>query len=183
MRLFIAVDLPEDIKKKITSIINEIKAKDTDVKFVELENLHITLKFLGEVGDEKKEEINNILSSVAAKFNTFEVETDGLGYFGTPNFIKVLWLGLSSGKEKLIELIKELDNKLNYIRPNEYQPSPHITLGRVQSGKNREVLLKVIEKYRNTEMGKFTAEKIVLKQSTLTRDGPVYTDLNTFPLR
>lgn len=182
MRCFVAIDLSENIKEKITEITKELKKQDVDVKFVESQNLHITVKFLGEVSEEQVKEISNIAKEVLSPVKQFKINIKGLGYFGSPNYIRTLWVGISDGKEKLHMLIETVNKKLFHIRKEGYAPSAHITIGRVRSGKNKEKLLETIEKLKDVKIGEMVVKEIKLKQSELTREGPVYTDIETFDL-
>lgn len=183
MRVFIAIDIPSYVRKRVGNIINEIKGKNVDIKLVKEENLHITLKFLGEIDNETVENVNEVIKTITSSFEKFNIKIKGLGFFGTPNFIRVVWLDLDSGKETIVNMIEMLNKYLKYIKADNYPPSPHITIGRVRSNKNRKFLLKIIEKYKNVEIGKFLVEKIALKRSILTKNGPIYTTLKTFHLK
>ncbi len=182
MRLFIAIDLNKELKDKIKNIEDELKKLDLPIKFVEPENLHFTLKFLGEVSEERVKEIEKTVSEVLKDFKPFKVFIQDFGYFGSPNYIRTLWLGLKEGGKEIIEISEKLDEVLSYIRKNEHEPKPHLTIGRVKSNKNKEILLKEIEKLKNVKIGEFYVNKIKLKKSVLTKKGPIYSDLKVFEL-
>ena len=181
MRVFLAVDIPEEIKAKIRDIQKNFEKERFDIKFVEPENLHITLKFLGEVSEEEIEKVKRQVSSVVKDFSVFKIEMKEFGYFGNEKYIRTLWIGIGN-KERLIELINKLNKKLDYIRKDKHKPSPHLTIGRLKSGKNREYLLKIIEELKYVKIGEVYVKEIKLKQSILTPQGPVYRDIETFSL-
>ncbi len=180
MRVFIAIDLDKELINKIMEIESELKGNDIDVKFVEPENLHLTLKFLGEVGEDKIPEIEQNISRILGEFKQFRMRIDGFGYFGKPDYIRTLWLGIKEGKEEIIKIIKELNKTLNHIRKDDYDPSPHLTIGRVKSGKNKELLLHEVEGLKDVNTGEMVVNEIKLKQSVLTKKGPEYSDLRVF---
>jgi len=183
MRLFIAIDLGEDIIRRITKIEDELKRKDVDVKFVEPENLHLTLKFLGEVSENQLDVIKKETEMAVSGFSEFQISIEGCGYFGNPNYIRVLWIGVNKGREKLIDIIDMLNKSLESVRRDEYKPNPHLTIGRVRSGKNREFLLHEVESLEHVKLGEINVKEIKLKESVLSRKGPVYNDIKIFKLK
>jgi len=182
MRIFVAVDLEEEIIKKITSLIEKFGTGGFGINFVKPENLHFTVKFLGEVEEGRLEEIKEKIEEAVKNIKKFEIEIKGVGFFGSEKFIRVLWIGLEKGKEQMIDLIDRVNKSLDYIRKDEFRPSPHLTFGRVVSGKNREKLLEVLKKSEKTDFGKMIVKEIKLKQSVLGKGGPTYSDLAVFKL-
>jgi len=182
MRLFLAIELEEDIRGKIANIESEIRQKDVDVKFVEPENLHLTLKFLGEVGEDKLSEIESKVSGDLRGVKQFKISIEDFGYFGSPNHIRTLWVDVKEGKDRLIALIEGFNRNLNHIRRENHKPNPHLTIGRVRSGRNREVLLREIERLRGVKIGEFVVKEVKLKKSTLTGQCPIYEDVKVFGL-
>ena len=178
MRLFIAIEIPEDIRKKLASL--QAKIGDVGkVKWVETENIHLTLKFLGETDalDEIKESLEKV------KCRKFTSAVSGFGVFPNESYIRVIWAGMEPRKS-IDELHEEIDDSLSHLGfPKDQKFHPHLTLGRVRSVSDKEKLksavdeLKVIEK-----IGEFKIEKFKLKKSTLTPKGPVYEDVAIFNL-
>ncbi len=183
MRLFVGIDLPEKFRKRIGDIQKDIGEKNAGIKFVEPENLHYTLKFLGDVSEEGVEEIKNILAGVAEGVQKFTAEISNLGYFGSGSHIRVLWIGVGKGREEFIKLSETVDKKLSYIRKDEFPPSPHLTIGRVNFVKEKERFLEQLKTFNNVEIGSFEVKELKLKQSVLGRGGPVYKGLADFELR
>jgi 2'-5' RNA ligase len=183
MRIFIAIDISEELREKIADIERKLHSNEFDVKFIEPKNLHITLKFLGDVKEEQINEICNVLEQVSKNFKKFKLFINGLGYFGSPKYIRVIWLGVENGESEIVSLIKILDEKLMHIRRNEFsRPSPHLTIGRVKTGRNREKLLQKINEFKDVKIGEMIVNEIKLKESVLTKKGPIYTDLKCFKL-
>jgi len=183
MRLFIAIDLGAESKRKIACIENEIKSKCIDIKLVEPNNVHITLKFLGEVGEDSLGGIEDKIAHETGNMKQFRLSAEGFGYFGTPNHVKTLWVDVKEGKDELISLIEAFNRNLNHIRRENRKPNPHITIGRVRPGKSREALLNEIMRLKDVKIGEFIVKEIKLKKSTLTSSGPVYEDVKAFPLK
>lgn len=188
MRLFIAVDITDEIRERVEQIINQIKELDVDVKFTESQNLHFTLKFLGEVpstidGEDGVKNIESSISKAISDIRPFKISIQGLGYFGSPKHIKTLWIDTASpGREVLVKLAGQLNASLDHIRHEEREPKPHLTIGRIKSGRNRETLLNYIEQNKHVKLGEMDVKLVKLKQSILSREGPHYTDLKVFEL-
>lgn len=178
-RLFVAVPLTAEIKGQITPLREELKASGADLKLVAVENLHFTLKFLGEVDESRISEIVEQLSSFSPK--PFFLSLRGVGVFPSREKINVIWMGIES--TELIALMKEINPTLNYIRKEEREETPHLTIARVKSGKNKEQLQKLVEKYKNTLFGEMMVDKIILYESELGKEGPRYTVVQEFELQ
>lgn len=172
MRIFISIDIPKEIKKEIVKIQNklpEFKGKNT-----EFENLHLTLKFLGEVDKEKLEKIKKNLKEI--KFSGFEAEIDSMGVF-SEDFIKIIWLGIKNCDE----LQKEIDKKLSGIFEKEKRFMGHLTIARVKNIKDKKKFIAELCKLKIISM-KFTVNDFNLKKSTLTEQGPVYDIVENYKL-
>jgi len=183
MRLFIAVGLTEEIRRRAVEVINQLKGLDIDVKFTEPENLHFTLKFLGEVHEQGVKEIESAISAAIKDFKPFRVSVEGLGYFGSPRHVKTLWIDTASpGREELVKLASRLNAGLDHVRHEDREPKPHLTIGRVRSGRNREALLAKLAEMKHVKLGEMDVKLVKLKQSVLSREGPHYTDIKVFEL-
>ncbi|MBL7206795.1 MAG: RNA 2',3'-cyclic phosphodiesterase [Candidatus Aenigmarchaeota archaeon] len=182
MRCFLAIDLTENIKEKIAETINQFKNQDVDVKFVDSHNLHITVMFFGEVNEENMKEISKFMKEALTGMKQFKINIKGLGYFGNPNYIRTIWVDISDGKNELHTLIETINKKLFQFKKDNHAPSVHITIGRVKSGRNKEKLLHMIENVKELHFGEMVVKEIRLKQSKLTPEGPIYTDLDCFSL-
>lgn len=179
MRCFVAIDLDRDLAKHVKEIQSEIGNLDVDVKFVEPENLHFTLRFLGEVDESEIGVIKNSIEGVLKEIGTFKISIQGLGYFGGQKYVRTLWLDVNEGKGEFVKLMKNVNECLGSGKGN---MSPHLTIGRVKSGRNRELLVGFIKKFKDVKMGEMIVKDVKLKKSVLTRSGPVYSDLVVFKL-
>lgn len=182
MRLFVAIDLEEEIKDKLTDIIASLRKEDVEVKWVERENLHITLKFLGEVREENVKAIEDSVEGVIKNMKKFKISLEGVGYFGSPNYIRIVWVDVKEGREEVKELMERLNEALNQVRKDDFPPAAHLTIGRVRSPKNKYLLLETIQEMKDVKFGECEVKEIKLKQSVLGREGPQYSNLKVFSL-
>ena len=182
MRLFVAVDLDRELTEKAAGIGERIRATGADVKLVEPENLHFTLKFLGEVPENQLPEIEGKIGKALEGAKSFRVSIGGFGYFGSPGYIRTLWVDVKEGQEQLLDLMKRVGSALDEVRSEKLKPAVHLTVGRVRSAKNKEQLLREMEALRDVKVGEMSVKEVKLKQSTLTKTGPVYRDVKVFTL-
>lgn len=175
MRCFVAVDIDENLKGQIMALQKQLHG---DAKLVEPENLHFTLKFLGEIRDEVLTEANNRLKVVASQFAPFDARIRGAGVFPNVNYIRVVWLGCHD----LFNLQSSVEAALAPLFKKE-MPSPHLTIARVRSAENIEGVKDFVEKNKAADIGTMRVAKIKLKKSTLTPKGPVYEDVAIFDLK
>ncbi len=171
-RCFIAIDIPEKVKNEIARIqqrLPEFKGKQTESK-----NLHLTLKFLGEISEEKIEAVKTKLREV--NFLKFNAELDSLGVF-SPKFVKIVWLCLKNCKE----LQKEIDEKLADLFPKENRFMSHLTIARVKNLKDKKDFLAKIEEMEIPHIS-FEVKGFKLKKSVLKKSGPDYETLEEFEL-
>jgi len=178
VRSFIAVDVADGaILKRITDCQAELTRTGADLKPVESENIHATLRFLGEVQVPLLDQVKSELAQVA--FQSFLVELRGVGAFPSPRRPNVVWIGITKGGEELQGIFSRLEPRLRGLgfAADRKGFSPHITIGRVKSGRNREALYSGIMGMSDVEFGSMTVESIRLKKSTLTPKGPIYTTI------
>ncbi len=180
MRAFIAIELPDDVRRKLASIQEELKKANADIKWVKPENIHLTLKFLGNIPDDKIEKIKALLDKIASRHGKFEAILFKIGAFPKLEYPRVIWVGMDKGCNLAEEIAVKIEDGCEHIGfAKEKRPfSAHLTLGRVRTGKNK-VALK--EKLLSTAVKpqSFIVDKIILFQSTLTPRGPIYTPLHS----
>ena len=182
VRAFLAIDLDDDLKPKINKIIKEFKQTDAKIKYVELTNLHLTLKFFGDIDTEGLEILEKTIANVLVDFKPFDIKIRGCGAFPNNNHIKVIWIGIDEDS-----IIKDLHDKLDkeFTRlgfDKDKRFSTHLTIGRMKAGKNKNRVKATIEEFSDVEIGEMKVDKISLKKSTLTPQGPIYEDLTIFEL-
>lgn len=182
MRCFIAVEIPDEkIIEKLNEVANLLNLRG--VKPVEKENLHITLKFLGEISDKTVEEVKNALKNV--KFMSFKVHVYGLGAFPKISNPRVIWAGVKEGFQELITLYNLVNDAminegLKFIEDKEFHP--HITLARVKFRESMKEILRIINDYLNEDFGTFEVKDFCLKQSILTPTGPIYKNIEVYKI-
>ena len=172
-RGFIAVDIP--VSSKILELADHIKQSGADVKLVEPENLHLTLKFLGDTPTEKTGEIEHIMKKAAEGQTPFTIRLMGTGVFPNRNYIKVIWIGIHDSVS-LEQIARSIDDQLAQIgfKKERRGFSSHLTVGRVRTARNKNMLVKTLEAYADVEFDVVPVDVIKLKQSTLTPKGPIY---------
>jgi len=170
-RTFISIDLPEEIQKEIKKLQDMLPGFEG--KKIDPENLHLTLKFLGEIDPEILIEIKRRLKEI--RFKSFETKIDEIGVF-SPQFIKIVWLHLSN----CAEIQKLVDEKLMGLFEKEYRFMSHVTIARVKFLKNKNWFLGELKKIKIPSNLKFEVDKFLLKKSTLTRNGPIYETLEEY---
>lgn len=178
IRTFISVDIEDPLLlDRIERIKETILTVKTNMKPIEKENLHVTLKFLGEIPVMLIDNIYKVMQNV--KMKPFEIEIKGLGAFPSITRPRVIWIGITKGATELKEIFRQLETGLRKIgiKPESRGFEPHITIARVKSGKNRDKLIKILHQLSDVEIGTMKVTCIRLKQSTLTFKGPIYKTL------
>jgi 2'-5' RNA ligase len=175
MRLFIAIAIPEEIKDYLVKIQQGIDKDIAKIKLVNKDQMHLTLKFLGEIEENKINDIKNKLKGT--KFNPFKTKLTSLGVFPDENYIRVVWIGLKD-HENIIKLQKQVDDSLTMFRKDK-KFHPHLTLARVKFVKEKEKFIELIKSIKIEEK-EFDVNEFKLIKSTLTKERPVYEVLEEF---
>jgi len=181
LRLFWAVNLPVETKKKLSGVQLKLRNIPCDIKWVEEENLHFTLKFLGNVEVSDVPSLVDAVKAAIIDIHAFTVHPYGMGFFPGAARPRVLWVGLRGELGRLQE-IYELINRahLSLGFPLEKRPfSPHLTLARLRSGKGSETLVAKVNEISSDveQISSLKIRSIDLMQSELDRRGPIYTPL------
>ena len=180
IRSFISIDITDqNLLDKIVGIQRSLLETGADLKTVEPENLHLTLRFLGEIPRSTLELVRGELKSL--RFNRFKLNLYGLGAFPNLRRINVVWIGVREGKENLKEVAKKVEFMLKKLGfpPDPKGFSPHLTIARVRTGKNRDRLIDFIGRFQGYEVGWMEVDSVRLKKSTLTPKGPIYTTIDS----
>ena len=182
IRAFLAIDLDDDLKPKINKIIREFKKTNANIKYVDLQNLHFTLKYFGDIDTEGIDLIDEKIEKIIKDFDSFNIKIKGCGAFPNTNRIKVIWLGLDEDKI-LKELHDNLDKEFNSIGFDlDKKFSSHLTIGRMRSAKAKDKVKNTLDLYDGIDVGTMEVKTVTLKRSTLTPSGPIYEDLIEFRL-
>ena len=156
---------------------------DADIRWVPAENLHLTLKFLGEITVSDLKPLSELLQRDISGFGSLGLRLEGLGRFPEKGRMRVVWVGCQGDLSRLTSLAQRVERAALQIDvPRDSRPfSPHLTIGRVRSAHNQDALLQVINE-RGAVYGSLEVDTICLYQSTLTPAGPRYDILKKFPL-
>ena len=176
MRVFVAIDLPEELKNKIGQIQQELKACDLDCKWVKPQNIHLTLKFLGEAEKEEIDEMKQTLKSAAKEFRAFKVSFKEFGFFPQEREPRVLFVS-TDNEENLKNIVSALSPQENLPVGRQGKFKSHITLARLKSNKNVDCLKRRIKSIVFTES--FEVKDITLFKSKLNAQGPIYEKILT----
>lgn len=184
MRLFIAIELPEDLKREIAKVQEQLRTAGAHAAWTRPEGIHLTLKFLGEVDEAKTASITDALAGACRGRGPLRLEIAGAGAFPNVKAPRVLWLGLSGDNEKLAALqaaVEDAMANLGFEREDR-KFSPHLTLARVKFLKPRDNWPAMIESVRDVKLGSIEADQVSLMKSELRREGAVYTEVGRIEL-
>lgn len=181
-RGFIAIDI--NSTPEIIELENMIKNSQADVKLVEPHNIHITLKFLGDTQEHLIDDIAKCMHDVAKKNSPFPISLKGTGVFPNQNYMKVIWIGIQDMTNSITTIAKQLDYLLEPLgfMKEKRGFSPHLTIGRVKTAKNKNNLIAILNNTSNTDFASQQVTTIQLKKSDLTPSGPIYTTLRKLEL-
>ncbi len=179
VRAFIAVDIEEpQIVQRLVWLRDLFVQTGAPMKPVEDHNLHITLRFLGEIPAGLVEDIYaNILARL--RFQKFRIRLVGVGAFPSVTRPRVIWVGVREGSEILERLYREIEGGLRRLgfRPEREQFVPHVTLARIKGSRNLDKVVRLLNEYADYEIGEIEVDAVRLKQSILTPRGPIYRTL------
>ncbi|MDP6457972.1 MAG: RNA 2',3'-cyclic phosphodiesterase [Candidatus Bathyarchaeota archaeon] len=178
IRCFVAVDVADPgILDALRGFQAGLIGSGGELKLVKLENVHLTLKFLGDIEKRLLEEVKHIVTSL--RFEPFRMTLTEIGAFPNLRRPRVIWMGVSEGIDELAAIFRELEAGFVGLgfKHEGRRFSPHITIARVRSGRNRDLLMEEVLKYRDAVFGGFDVRSIKLKQSVLTPRGPLYSTL------
>lgn len=180
MRCFISIDLPDSVKKEMNRVSDKIKSsKIIKGSFVDKKNLHLTLKFLGDLSEEQIKGVKKCLSDIILR--RFDCHTGKTGVFPAPEYVKTIWIELNG--DGVIQLKGLVDNKLNEVGINvdDKEFKSHITLARIRGVKEKDRFMAMLGDLGMKKMI-FPVESFHLIKSELTREGPIYKVLEEFKL-
>lgn len=182
VRCFIAIDIPESIKKPLLDIQDNLKSLNIRAKYVEPENLHINILFLGEVAEKYLDDINSSITSAIKQIPPFNITITGVGFFPDIKRPRVAWLGVYPHNQ-LLKLHNTIKKSISFIKTEQRKYMPHLTLGRIKSIKNIDALRDFYIKNSGRTFASFMLYDFFLKKSTLTPSGPVYKNIFKYTLK
>lgn len=184
LRTFIAVELDDGVKERLREIQQQLQQLEGDVKWVEPGNIHITLRFLGELNPKRLKVVQHQFPTFLQNISSFRIAISGLGAFPNPHKPKVIWAGISDPDGRLSQLAEQIEDGLCRcgIGKDDKEFSPHITIGRTRSFKNLSRLAEAIPPYSISPAIEQIVRRVTLFKSTLTSQGPIYEPLQTLEL-
>lgn len=181
MRCFVAIDIKKELLCLVENIQKELREVEGRFSFILPETTHITLRFLGETDDETLREVTTQLREVVKKHRPFELNTTNVGVFKRNGITHTIWLGVEL-KRELQTLVKDISN----INPEDVcgfaKFTPHITIARVKYVNDSRELNKTISGMGGIQTKSIQVNEIKMKKSTLTQQGPIYDDIESFKL-
>jgi len=188
MRCFVAIEMPNEIRAGLARLQKDLAGRvdihKGDVKWVEPEGMHLTLKFLGEVPDNQVVEVCRIVEEVAQRHAAFDLPIREVGSFGGRS-ARVLWVGAGLECPELLDLQQDLEEQFDQAGwPKEgRQFSGHLTLCRIRNVKAGEKLAQATKQYPDYDLGMVPAAEMCVFESQLRPGGPIYTRVGHFALQ
>jgi 2'-5' RNA ligase len=184
IRSFLAIELPEAIRKRIEEIQRDLRSLNSDVRWVSPEKIHLTLKFFGNIEESRVDTIAKSIEPLVGGTQPFSLEAKGMGAFPNIKNPRVIWMGFIDEKQVLVPLQKQLESTLATIgfQVEDRLFRPHLTLGRMNSGRGKDELIGRIQKYKEEKFGDVEVKRLVLFKSDLRPTGPIYTPLRQIKL-
>lgn len=179
LRAFIACGIAEAVRDRLRELHGRLCRLEASVKWVRPESMHLTLRFLGNIGPEQVDLVDEALAGAVAGIRPVSIEVRGFGLFPSEKRPRVIWLGLSRGGPELAALFERLERELiaRGFGPADKPFSPHLTLGRVKSPRGLERTLEALAREAEQGFGGFVADRVTLFQSRLRPEGALYTPL------
>lgn len=176
MRIFVAIKIPENIKDYISGVQESIGDDLAKIRWVNKNQMHLTLKFLGEVQPSNIIEVKKELKKI--EFNPFNTYLSSVSMFPNEKYIRVLWVGLDP-EEEINSLQKDIDEKLKKLFKKDKDFKPHITLGRVKFVKDKDKFVENLRKIK-IDNKKVNVNGFKLMKSTLSQKGPIYEEIASY---
>src|SRR5262245_25913240 len=186
IRTFIGIDVGEEIRDRLVSLQENLAAVEPDVKWVEPENLHLTLLFLGEVDQRETIDICRAAQKAIQDMPAIAMSVEAVGCFPNIRRPRTLWVGIGQGADEVCAVHDAIEKPLlemgNYRRETRGY-TPHVTLGRVKSDRPSDARAKALQMHQTWSGGEVTVESVAVMSSVLGPDGPTYTVLGRAKLK
>lgn len=184
IRSFLAFELPPDIRSVVSRVSKEVRASRMDVKWVNVENIHLTIVFLGSVEEEIIHRMAGHIEKTCREYSSFDVRLEGMGLFPDIRRPRVIWLGLGGSIDRMSRFRDDIQEGLEPfgIKKEDRAFKPHITLGRFRNPGNHPGLREITDGYRNISSPVCHVDELVLFKSELRPSGAGYTRLNSWAL-
>jgi len=179
MRCFIAIDLPDNVLRKVIQLKERLSTRVSTVRWTRAEQIHLTLKFLGEVPDSDVPVVCEYAQEVASQFEPMEFQVAGLGCFPPRGGVRIVWVGMADPTGELLRCQRACENAFADLGfKKEGRPfHPHLTIGRVNNPRESDEIRRILKSNEDFDAGSYTADELVVYQSVLKKTGPVYTPM------
>lgn len=184
VRLFVAIEITGEIRKKLAEFQDELKRVDADVGWVAPENIHITLKFIGAMDEEKIEAVVTIIKDSVIHIKPFDLDYRGVGALPTEKNPRVVFAHVIDTGGVLTRIHERLDNQLVAlgVEHEDRKFNAHLTVGRIKTRRNVRKLIENLNSYNGFDFGSEHVTQVVLMKSDLSPEGPIYTKLHSVDL-
>ncbi|MGD9128844.1 MAG: RNA 2',3'-cyclic phosphodiesterase [Planctomycetia bacterium] len=185
VRTFIAVEIDTAVRSKASEVIQRLGRTSSEIKWVEPESMHLTLKFLGDVSLTETSRICDAVAEAVKEIKPFDMEMAGVGAFPNIHRPRTIWLGADEGTDEIVALQEAIDHGMKNLgfRLESRRFQPHLTLGRVkQLGPDVEILAEMLEAESDFGAGRTPVDQVIVFSSQLTKAGPIYSPLGTLSL-
>jgi len=176
VRTFVAIFPPPEVRESLLRAAHGLSAEES-IRWSRPENVHLTLKFLGDVPEEDLDGIRGVLSRVCGRHEPFEAATSGFGAFPSASKARVVWADVVEGRDALRALAEDLEISLGFARESRRAFRPHVTLGRVRGSPVRLELAKT-----GARGLRFPVREMILARSVPAEAGATYSALAAYPL-
>ncbi|MGI9471354.1 MAG: RNA 2',3'-cyclic phosphodiesterase [Rubripirellula sp.] len=186
IRSFIAIPLGDEVSRNAVRLLKRVSASGDGIKWVPADNLHLTLKFLGDVDNTQVPSVCAVIRNICQQYDPFQLRLAGAGGFPNPQRPRILYAGVEDSSGALTEIVTQLEKDLAKIgfKPEPRDYTPHLTLGRTRGGSRRaseEVIARVMSE-SDTELGTMLVDCVQLFASFLDKQGPTYQIMDTIEL-
>ncbi|UCE43902.1 MAG: RNA 2',3'-cyclic phosphodiesterase [Candidatus Bathyarchaeota archaeon] len=178
IRSFIAFDINcRSLLGELAEVQSKLVSTGANLKLVKPENIHITIRFLGDIYLNRIDAVHEAMEEVS--FAPFDVELKGVGVFPNTKYLRIVWAGIHKGSRELGNIFDQLEPRLRKLdfKPEAKRFSPHLTIARVRTAHNKRELIRHVEELGDHEFGVLRADCLRLKKSVLTPKGPIYSTL------
>lgn len=184
MRCFLAIELPQAVHDRLAELQKRLAVLDRLVRWTRVEQIHLTLKFLGDVPDRQAAAVCVAARKVAERFEPFDLDIRGTGCFPLGGPARIVWAGLADPPASLLECQEACEETYAALgfKPEKRMFKPHLTIGRVRDGADSRQVRAAVQAQADFAAGRCRVTELVMFQSVLRPSGPIYTAIARAPL-